>query len=199
MSFITIGQSLKGTYTIGGTASDFGTFNSAIKALTSKGVSGPVIFNVRKGRYNERIKIQSFTGSSLTNKVIFQSESGNPEDVILHNRIYSNQNDHYILNIDGADFITFQNMTITADHTTQSNNENCRVIYITNNSDNLNFINNKIISFYYYDGFLNKNECIYVGNDNLILRDNDSILFLGNYIQGGNVAGQTHLKTQYFQ
>jgi hypothetical protein len=201
ITFITIGQSLNGTYTIGGSSPDFGTFNSAITALTSKGVSGPVIFNVRKGKYNEKIKIQSFNGSSITNTVTFQSESGNPEDVILHDRIFSNQNELYILKIDGADFITFQNMTIITDHTTQSYEENCRVIYITNSSDNLNFINNRIISFYYNDGFLNKNECIYVGNDNLILRDNDSILFLGNYIQGGKVGlrfdGEASFKDEY--
>ena len=66
-------QGLTGTKTIG-TGGDYETFQSAINDLVTNGVgTGGVIFNVFPGIYSERISLTSFTGSSSTNRVVFQA------------------------------------------------------------------------------------------------------------------------------
>lgn len=182
-------QPLNGTYTIGGTTPDYATFNAAVTDLETNGVSGPVTFNVRTGTYNEQIRINTFTGASLSNMVTFQSETGNSDDVVLHHEhIGTSTNVNYTIFIDGADFLTFQNMTIQADPENVNSDDKNRVIYVEDNSDNLNFINNKILSWYTTQGYFEYNECIFVGADYAQSQDNDSIVFIGNTIVGGNIG-----------
>jgi hypothetical protein len=51
-----------GTYTIGGTSPNFATFGAAVTAMASGcGISGPIVFKVRSGTYNERIDIGTLT------------------------------------------------------------------------------------------------------------------------------------------
>jgi hypothetical protein len=67
---------LSGTYTIGGSSPDYPTLYAAVNSLTISGVSGPVIFNIRNGTYNEYTIINSIAGVTSQNTVTFQSESG---------------------------------------------------------------------------------------------------------------------------
>lgn len=76
-------QALNGSYTIGGTNPDYQTFNGAVEALDSLGVSGPVIFNVRDGNYVEKLLLQKVSGASDTNAITFQSASGDSSLVNL--------------------------------------------------------------------------------------------------------------------
>ncbi|MCK6641873.1 MAG: hypothetical protein L6Q81_17490 [Bacteroidia bacterium] len=76
-------QPLSGIYTIGGVSPSFPTFNAAATALETFGVSGPVIFNVRNGTYTESVYLTAITGSSSTNTITFQSESGDSALVLL--------------------------------------------------------------------------------------------------------------------
>ena len=146
------------------------------------------------GNYNEQIRINTFAGASLVNMVTFQSETGNPEDVVLHHEhtgTFTNVN--YTIFIDGADFLTFQNLTIQADPENLLADDKNRVIYVENNSDNLNFINNKILSWYTSSGYFEYNECIFIGADYNMSMDNDSIAFYRQYncwwIQGIALPG----------
>lgn len=182
-------QPLNGTYTIGGTTPDYATFNAALTDLETNGVSGPVTFNIRTGTYNEQIRINSFTGASLANMVVFQSETGIPTDVVLHHQhTGTSTNANYTIFIDGADFLTFQNMTIQANPENLNSDDKNRVIYIENNSDNLNFFNNRILSWYTIEDYFEYNECIFVGADYAQSMDNDSISFIGNTIVGGHIG-----------
>ena len=109
--YIAVG--LSGTYTIGGTTPDYATFTDAVTELNAVGVCGPVVFDARNGTYSEQISIDQFTGSSATNTVTFQSESGTNTDVTLDfasSNTFSDPN--YVLQFNGCDYITFQNMTI---------------------------------------------------------------------------------------
>ena len=45
-------QPLNGTYTVGGTTPNYATLTDAVNALTTNGVSGPVIFSLRNGTYS---------------------------------------------------------------------------------------------------------------------------------------------------
>ncbi len=56
---------LSGTYTIGGAAPDYATFNAAVTDLNALGVSGAVVFNVRTGTYTEQVLVPSITGCTL--------------------------------------------------------------------------------------------------------------------------------------
>lgn len=183
------GQPLNGTFTIGGATPDYATFNAAVTDLETNGVSGPVTFEVRTGSYEEQIRIEAFAGSSQANMVTFQSETGNPDDVILHHEHTGTGTAvNYTIFVDGADFLTFKNMTIQADPENINSDDKNRVIYVQNNSDNLSFINNKILSWYTTESYFEYNECIFVGADYNQGMDNDSIAFIGNTIVGGDVG-----------
>lgn len=100
---------LSGTYTIGGASPNYATFGAAVTALTSSGVSGPVVFNVRTNTYNENLTIGAISGTSATNTVTFQSETGVANNVTLWHATTTN----YVVDLNGANYITFQNMTIS--------------------------------------------------------------------------------------
>ena len=184
-------QSLSGRYTIGGSSPDYVNFNAAVRALKINGVSGTVVFSVRTGDYNEQIKLEAFTGSSFSNMVTFQSESGNRDDVVLHHEHTTTAtNGNHTIFIDGADYLTFQNLTIKADPENVQSDDQNRVIYIQNNSDNIKFINNNIVSWYTTNSNFEYVNCIFVGADYTQNMDNDSIVFRGNSIVGGDVGMQ---------
>lgn len=106
-------QCLNGTYTIGGSSPDFATFNDAITELETEGVCGSVVFDVRTGTYNEQVSINEISGTSATNTVTFRSESGINSDVVLQfasSGTFSDPN--YTLQLNGADYIRFENLTI---------------------------------------------------------------------------------------
>ena len=105
--------SLSGVYTIGGIDPDFTGFQLAINAMTELGLVGPVTFKIRSGTYNEQIYLAPEIGSSEQAEVIFESESGDSTSVILE---YSNtyQYNNYIILFYGADYVTFNKITIKA-------------------------------------------------------------------------------------
>ncbi len=79
MSFLFLesnAQALFGTKTIG-TTGDYSSFTAAVTALTTNGVSGPVVFNVQSGSYSEQISIPAITGASTTNTITFKGLGDN--------------------------------------------------------------------------------------------------------------------------
>ena len=106
---------LNGTYTIGGTSPDYTDFTSAVSDLNQYGVCGPVTFNVRNGTYNEQITIHEIPGVDSMDTVTFQSESGDSSLAIL--TFSATSSDNYTVFLDGADWVTFQNLTIEATNT----------------------------------------------------------------------------------
>ena len=104
---LTSTNDLSGTYNIGEGA-DYATFPAAASALNSYGISGPVTFNVLNGTYNGDFSLNSITGTSEANTITFQSYSGNAGDVILTDSYYYAS---YVALFNGADYVTFKNMT----------------------------------------------------------------------------------------
>jgi trimeric autotransporter adhesin len=103
---------LSGQLTIGkAEGSDYATINEAITALKCGGVSGPVTFFVETGNYNERLVISSIPGTSAINTVTFEAKSGSNTDAVIS---YASSDATLILN--GASFVSFENITI--DHKT---------------------------------------------------------------------------------
>lgn len=103
---------LVGFYTIGGASPDFLNFTEAANALIIGGVAGPVTFNVRNGAYNEQISLPEITGMGPSNTVTFQSEAGDSSLVALTHS--SSSTDNYTVQLDGADWFVFKNLSIEA-------------------------------------------------------------------------------------
>ena len=79
LNFSALGQ-ISGMFTIdknGNGTNNFTSFGAAVSALTTSGVSGPTVFHVKEGSYNERFTIPAITGSSTTNTITFQAAPTN--------------------------------------------------------------------------------------------------------------------------
>lgn len=100
---------LNGTYTIG-TGGNYLTITSAVNDLVSLGVSGPVVFNILTGSYDESVTIDPIPGSGAVNTITFQSQSGNAADVDWYS---SNPLTGFTLKINGADYLTIQKITFS--------------------------------------------------------------------------------------
>jgi hypothetical protein len=125
-------SALAGTYTVGGVTPDFTDFNAAALALKQRGISDNVIFNVRDGVYNEIVEVKEICGTSATDSIIFQSESGNASAVSLE----SNSNSDEILTLTGTDYISFKDMTIQSKYVFSGQG----IIEIDSMANHVNFI-----------------------------------------------------------
>ena len=134
ISFQTIFAQLSGTYTIG-SGGAYPTISSAITDLNTNGISGPVVFNILNGIYNEQLVIGPISGTNNTNTVTFQSESLNSGSVEISYNSPGGSN--YILKIDGANHLVFNELTFRA-----LNSLSGRVIFSDNPKGNLTFTEN---------------------------------------------------------
>ncbi|MFK8037073.1 MAG: hypothetical protein AB8B74_02190 [Crocinitomicaceae bacterium] len=105
------GQSLSGTYSVGTISSDYLTLNSAVSALVSNGVSGPVVFDIEAGVYQEQISIPSITGTSSINTITFQSLALDTSSVKIEFTA-SNSVFNYVIKLDDAEYIRLKYLTI---------------------------------------------------------------------------------------
>ncbi len=93
-------SSLSGIYTVGGTAGarNFATLDSAVRTMNSCGISAPVTFNLAAGfTRTSPITIGSIPGASVVNRITINGNA-------------SNRNVIAGLGLDGADFVTFNNI-----------------------------------------------------------------------------------------
>lgn len=121
-------QPMSGNYMIG--TGSFQTFNDAVNSLITNGVSGPTVFTVADGIYNESIQIPQINGASEINTITFIPKEQDSTTVTL----ISNEATTVLL--DGADYIRFLHMGIkTGSH---------HVLEYTNEANN-NIISNCII------------------------------------------------------
>ncbi len=117
-SFEVIGG-MHGTYLVGASdAAKYKTIQSAIDALQN-GIESAVTFLIEPGTYTEYLTIPAIDGVSAENTVTFRSQTGNREDVIIKYDTYSPQSSFEgdatqgIVNVNGADYITLSNLTLT--------------------------------------------------------------------------------------
>lgn len=117
-SFEVIGG-MHGTYLVGASdAAKYKTIQSAIDALQN-GIESAVTFLIEPGTYTEYLTIPEIDGVSAENTVTFRSQTGNREDVIIKYDTYSPQSSFEgdatqgIVNVNGADYITLSNLTLT--------------------------------------------------------------------------------------
>lgn len=128
---------LAGSYTIGGATPDFATVVDAATALTTQGVSAPVTFNIRDGVYTGKVVLTAITGASFTNTITFQSENADSTLVTITAPSVASGAANYTVSLNGADYITFKQLTIERSGTAVS----ARVIDLAAGADYNNFTN----------------------------------------------------------
>lgn len=172
-------SALNGTYTIGSTSPSFTSFNNAISAMSTRGVCGPVTFNVRDGVYTEQVSVPQLPGVNAINTVTWQSQSNDSTKVNLTYTSAVNPGvNNATLQLNGADYHIFKKMTISRTGTLNL----ALVIDIKSGAHNNKFLNNRLIGIQY--GSLNADADIVssVGD-----KDTGNV-FQNNYMKNGNVA-----------
>lgn len=113
---------LSGTYTISNDASqspDYASFGAAVQSLSSSGVTGQVVFEVAAGTYEEFVTIPQINGASESNRIIFRGMGADNRQVVLTSNAGYTENN--TITLDGADYIGFENMTVTTTSTSYGN------------------------------------------------------------------------------
>lgn len=105
----------KGVYTIGKSAdANYSTFASAIDAMKG-GVEGAVKFSIEPGTYAENIKVQAIQGTSTDHNIVFTSQTGKNDDVIISGSGYSEpaygSQKYGMVAVDSTNHVTFENMS----------------------------------------------------------------------------------------
>ena len=135
LSLLPFYLSLNGSYTVGPTG-NFANFTAAVAALTTYGVCGPVVFNVQPGVYTQRVVLGVIPGVSDVNTVTFKSASGVNTDVVLQYAA-TTTTDNAVVYLNGADYYSFQDMTIKSLGSTYT-----RVVSLQNGAMHNSFIGN---------------------------------------------------------
>lgn len=131
---------LSGTYTIGTGSFDFTSIGAAIDAMKTNGISGPVTFQLNSETFAERFMLPFVSGMSSSNPIVFESQSGNPADVVLSPAAATDVAGNYIARLSNAAYVTFRNMTFEPATGTNFN----RAILVENRADDLTFENLRI-------------------------------------------------------
>ncbi|MEL7533678.1 MAG: LamG-like jellyroll fold domain-containing protein, partial [Bacteroidota bacterium] len=115
---VSVQPGLIGTYTIDGTqptaGTNYQTFSEAAADLNTFGLCGPVVFNVQPGTYTDQVTLFQLIGSSAINTVTFDGLTNAP--VLTYD---VNAAEQATVLLSGADYITFQNMTVENQNTSE--------------------------------------------------------------------------------
>jgi hypothetical protein len=139
-SYYKILGSISGIKLIGPSISaDYPDITSAIAALNSNYVVGPLTFNIEPGTYIGQYVIQNFLGVSSSNPLEFKSLNNDSSTVILQYDALAAA-DNYILKFSGANYVTFKGVTFQALDLTYAKNiafeGTCSFISLLNNEFN---------------------------------------------------------------
>lgn len=131
---LTLNAGLKGTFSVGGDNADYATLASAVEALAN-GVEGAVTFNVADGEYPEYLTIKDIRGTSETSPVVFQSTSGNRDNVVIKPAKDYNHTTS-VVEVENTPWLTLSGMTIESVNTELKN-----VVSITDRSSHFTLDN----------------------------------------------------------
>ena len=162
--------SMNGTFSIGGSGSDFSDFTDAVSSLNNFGVCGPVIFKVADSTYDEQIDLGNIPGSSAAYRITFQSASSDSTKVILENPSSSGSTNNFTLHLNGTRFVTFKNISIQR----TGGNIYSTALSIENGAANDSFNGNCIIGYRqsnYSNADYSKSVSM-IGDSNIVLYNN---------------------------
>lgn len=102
------GLGLFGTYPVGPSANAiFPSMASAVSALVSCGVSGPVVMAIESGTYTANVSVPAIPGTSAVNTVVFRSAALDSTAVVL------NTGSGPKVELDGCAHVSFTHITAT--------------------------------------------------------------------------------------
>lgn len=134
---VNVTPALSGIYTIGGNNPDFSNFTSAINTINTSGVCGPIVFKVRSGNYPEQLTLGSIAGTSSTNTITFEADTGLTTIPII--QFAGSSANNFVWKIDGASYVTIKGLGIV-----NTNSSTSRVIDISGNSSFINFVDDSL-------------------------------------------------------
>lgn len=134
----TFSACLNGTYTLGGTSSDFATFAAAMAAIDQAGICGHVTFMVQPGLYTTQLTFNANNAINAGNTLTFQGATGDSTQVILQYAA-SGSSDNFVVKLNNASHITFKHMTIRA-----TGGSNGYAVTLSGNASHNAFIGNVI-------------------------------------------------------
>ncbi|MEI6694849.1 MAG: GEVED domain-containing protein [Bacteroidota bacterium] len=174
-SFYACAGPMNGTYTVGGTGANFATFADVFVGLSQCGISGPVVFNINAGTYNDQLTIPMIVGTSAINTITFQSATNDSTSVIMNHTSTAAAN--WIIKLNGANFIAFKHIKFApADPT------NAAAVIITAGAANNKFIGNNFVGA---SGSLTSQTLLSIEGTTLPNKNN---LIQGNYFFNGSYA-----------
>ena len=141
-SITAVAQPLSGNYTIDAAlpsgTTNFTSFTEAVTALSTNGITAPVVFTASSGVYTEQLIIPQITGSSAVNTITF---TGNGTNISFAS---ANGNERAVIKLNGADHIILDRLLIMATGTT--NAEYGYGIQLINDADSNVITNCTIVS-----------------------------------------------------
>lgn len=124
---------LSGVYTVSGNWPDYTNLVDAIADAEARGICGTVTFKIRNGNYTPRISIGFIKGTSPTDRLVIESESGDSSMVVFTRN--QNMNNDYVFKIDSADHISIRKLTAIMNSNTA--NSFSAAVYIKNDADDI--------------------------------------------------------------
>lgn len=180
---------VSGTFTINSAAATSGTnFHSFTDAVTymQSGLSGNIVFNVvaGSGPYNEQIILGTAIGATSAKTVTF---NGNGATITFTS---TNTNQRAVITLNGADYITFDNVTVVPVASTSS--QYGYGFHLLNDADNNTIKNCKITNTVNTANPENNEGIVINGNSgragNTGASNCDNNLIQNNTISGGNTG-----------
>lgn len=132
-------NALQGTYTINTTLppspTNYNSFSGAVTDLSTRGVCGPVVFEMAPGTYPGNVTINTVFGTSPSNTVTFRAANLDSTSVKITYFAVGTA-DNYVVRVTSSNYIRFEHLTIEAQGTSYGRglqiNGNSRNILITN-------------------------------------------------------------------
>ena len=172
-----VSAQMSGTYTIGSSGSNYTSFSAAVSAL-SAGVSGPVTFQVAPGTYEEYVTINEINGASATNRVIFRGMGADNQQVVITSN--AGYTDNATVKLNGADYVTFENMTLT---TTSANK--AKLLVCDGQTDYNHFNNIRFVGAVSNSNLDSDKNLVYYTSGEWVCHDNE---FVGCHFENGYIA-----------
>ena len=179
---------LSGTYTISTNSSqnpDYSSIGAAVSALAA-GVSGQVVFEVAPGTYEEYVSLNNISGTSTTNRVVFRGMGADNQQVVVTSN--AGYTDNATLTLNGTDYVTFENMTLTTTSTNKAN-----VVRMKNGNTATRFENVRFIGAVSNTSLDNDKTVVYRLSGDWVDTNNEFVGchfengYIGLYYQGHNI------------
>lgn len=130
-----------GTYLIGScSGSDYPTLTAAVDTLMNAGVQGNVTFDLCPQNYNEQIILGHVAGADRNNKVTFRTRPGSAQMAKI-TRTPSNSSTNYVIDLNAANYVTFDSIYFYSHYTTGSGNNIYANVASVTGSNNVAFRN----------------------------------------------------------